>query len=106
MNDCIFCKIVKGKIAKEFKYEDDEIVAFDDINPNSPIHLLIIPKKHIEDYFEASDEIHLKISKAIRHLIEKTELVKKGYKVEVNGGGFQDVFHLHFHLLGPKKRSQ
>ncbi len=102
MKDCIFCKIVQKEIPKEFFYEDDEIVAFDDINPVAPIHLLIIPKNHIEDYFEADDNTHLKISKAVKHLIEKKGLDKTGYKIEVNGGGFQDVFHLHFHLTGPK----
>jgi len=107
MKDCIFCKIVKGDIPKEFKYEDDVLLAFDDINPAAPIHLLVIPKDHIADFFEVDDEkIFLAITKALRHLIEKTGLKDKGYRIEVNGGGSQDVFHLHFHLYGPRKRGQ
>jgi len=103
--DCIFCKIVKGDIPKEFKYEDDQVVAFDDINPAAPIHLLVIPKEHISDFFEVNDsKTHLALSKAIQSLIEKTGLNKKGYRIEVNGGGAQDVFHLHFHLFGPRKK--
>lgn len=105
MENCIFCKIVKGEIPKEFEYEDSEIVAFDDINPLTPIHLLVIPKEHIEDFFEADEKTHLKISNALKHLIAKKGLDKNGYKIEVNGGGAQDVFHLHFHLMGPKKRT-
>ena len=104
MDDCIFCKIVKREIPKEFKYEDDTILAFDDIRPKAPIHLIIIPKKHIPDFFEVSDEkLHVDISNAIKHLIHETGLDKKGYTIEVNGGGFQDIFHLHFHLFGPRK---
>jgi histidine triad (HIT) family protein len=105
MKDCIFCKIVRGEIPKEFAYEDETIVAFDDISPAAPVHLLIIPKKHIEDFFEVDDDkVHLAISHGIQKLIEKKGLDKKGYKIVVNGGGAQDVFHLHFHLLGPRKR--
>lgn len=100
----MFCKIVRREIPKEFAYEDDDILAFDDIYPKAPIHLIIIPKRHIPDFFEVDDDkIHIAISHAIKHLIEKTGLDKNGYQVEVNGGGFQDVFHLHFHLTGPRK---
>lgn len=107
MTDCIFCKIVKKEIPKEFKFEDEKIVAFDDINPAAPIHLLVIPKEHIPDFFEIKDQkTQNGIFKAIQHLIEKTGLDKKGYRIEVNGGGAQDVFHLHFHLYGPRKRGQ
>lgn len=101
-NNCIFCKIVAGEIPKEFAYEDDDVVAFEDINPQAKIHLLIIPKAHIEDFLEAKDpKTHMKIVNALHHLIEKKELMGKGYKLEVNGGGAQVVPHLHFHLMGP-----
>lgn len=100
--DCIFCKIVSGEIPKEFAYEDETVVAFDDINPLAKIHLLVIPKVHIEDFFEQKNEkIHMSIVHALHHLIEKKGLMGKGYKVEVNGGGSQIVPHLHFHLIGP-----
>ena len=107
VKDCVFCKIVKGEIEKEFKYENELLVAFDDINPVAPIHLLVIPKKHIADFFEVDDDkTYHEISKALKHLIEQTGLNEKGYRIEVNGGGAQDVFHLHFHLYGPRKRGQ
>ncbi len=102
--DCVFCKIVSGEIPKEFKYQDDDIVAFDDLHPVAPVHLLIIPKKHIVDFFQNDDDkIHVAISRAIRHLIAKTRLDTRGYRIEVNGGGAQDIDHLHFHLFGPRK---
>lgn len=106
MNDCIFCKIAKKEIPKDFKYEDEDILAFEDINPIAPIHLVIIPKKHIEDFLEFNDEkIQLAIINAIKKLIEKTGLKTQGYRIVVNGGGAQDVFHLHFHLYGPRQSS-
>ena len=101
-SSCIFCKIISGEIPKEFAYEDSEVVAFDDINPVAKVHLLVIPKAHISDFFEAKNaQTHSAIVKAIHHLIEKKGLMGKGYKLEVNGGGAQIVPHLHFHLIGP-----
>ena len=102
MKDCIFCKIVNGEIPKEFAYEDDSVVAFEDINPQAKVHLLVIPKEHIADFFDSKNsKTHMSIVKALHHLIEKNNLMGKGYKVEINGGGAQIVPHLHFHLLGP-----
>ncbi|HVZ66728.1 MAG TPA: HIT domain-containing protein [Patescibacteria group bacterium] len=106
MEDCIFCKIVRGDIPKEFDYEDDEVVAFADIHPLSPVHLLVIPKKHIEDFFHVDDKTHMAIANAIKKLIDKKELMGKGYRISVNGGGAQDVNHLHFHLRGPVGRGE
>lgn len=106
MNDCVFCKIATGVIPKEFSYEDEAVVAFDDINPVAKVHKIIIPREHIEDFEHVTDEkIYIRISHAIKELINKTGLNKKGYKIVVNGGGAQDVFHLHFHLYGPNKPS-
>lgn len=100
--NCIFCKIISGEIPKEFAYEDESVVAFDDINPVAKVHLLVIPKEHISDFFENKNEkTHMAIVKALHHLIEKKELMGKGYRLEVNGGGAQVVSHLHFHLIGP-----
>ena len=103
MTDCIFCKIVSGEIPKEFDYEDEDIVVFSDIHPMSPIHLLIIPRKHMEDFFHADEKTINAITKGIRHLIDQKKLMGKGYRIAVNGGGAQDVFHLHFHLRAPIK---
>lgn len=103
MSDCIFCKIINGEIPKEFEYQDDYVVVFADIHPLSPIHLLIVPKQHIEDFFHVEDEVHLKISHAIKKLVDKHKLMGKGYRIVVNGGGAQDINHLHFHLRAPVK---
>lgn len=104
--DCIFCKIVSGELPKEFKYEDEEILAFDDITPLSPIHLLIIPRKHIEDFFHADAKTIEKLTHAIKKLIDRQKLMGKGYRLVVNGGGAQDVHHLHFHLRSPMVRGE
>lgn len=102
MKDCIFCKIRDGIIPKEFTYEDKNVMVFPDINPIKPIHLLIIPKKHIEDFLELNDTNLLEIlKKTIHEMIKKLELQNKGYRLTVNGGGAQVINHLHIHLVGP-----
>lgn len=102
MNSCIFCKIRDRIIPKEFTYEDEDIMVFPDIHPLKPVHLLIIPKKHVDDLSNLTDEgLTVKLMKVIAEMIEKQKLVGKGYRVVVNGGGAQLVDHLHFHLMGP-----
>lgn len=99
---CIFCKIISREIPKEFEYEDSDIVAFSDIRPIKPIHILVMPKIHITDFFELNnDNILVKIRKVIQKLIVDKKLEKKGYRIVVNGGGAQVIDHLHFHLIGP-----
>ena len=108
MDNCIFCKIIKGDIHKSKDYEDDEILAFKDINPAAPIHILVIPKKHITSLIEIeeSDERLIgKIYKTINKIAKEQEFDQKGFRVIVNCGedGGQEVGHLHFHLLAGKK---
>jgi len=105
MNECIFCKIAEGKIPAQKVYEDDEMLAFHDIGPVSPVHCLVIPKKHIASLLEleAGD-----ISLAGRLLNKAQELAKelgcgeKGARFVINAGkdGGQTVDHLHIHVLG------
>ena len=107
MEDCIFCKIIKGEIPSSKVYEDDEIIAFKDINPAAPIHILVIPKKHIKSLVELEKEDEILIGKiyTVINKIAKDQGVKeKGYRVIVNCGkdGGQEVGHLHFHLLAGK----
>ena len=107
-DNCIFCKIIKGEIPSTKMYEDEEILAFKDINPTAPIHILVIPKKHIQSlaHMETGDEqIIAKIYKVINMLAEEHGVKEKGYRVIVNCGenGGQEVGHLHFHLLAGKK---
>jgi len=102
MNDCIFCKIVTGEIPKDFVYQDENIVAFDDISPVKPTHVLFIPKVHVESFEKIEDDKFLaSIRRGIQKVVEKKGLIGKGYKIVVNGGGAQVINHLHFHLMGP-----
>ena len=108
MNDCIFCKIVNKEIPATIVYEDDEILAFRDINPVAPVHILVIPKKHISylTELELDDEFLIgKIYTTINKIAKKEEIDEKGFRVIVNCGddGGQEVKHLHFHILGGKK---
>lgn len=100
--ECVFCKIRDRIIPKEFTYEDEDVMVFPDINPLKPIHLLIIPKKHIEDLLMMNDEgLMMKLTKITQEMIRKFELENKGYRLTVNGGGAQLIDHLHIHLMGP-----
>ncbi len=100
--DCIFCKIASHEVAKEFIYEDDEIMVFPDIHPIAPVHILIMPKKHIKDLLELKDSSVLeKLKNIIQKIIKEQKLEDKGYRIVVNGGGAQIIDHLHFHLTGP-----
>lgn len=106
--NCLFCKIIKGEIPSNKVYEDEEILAFNDINPVAPIHILVIPKKHIESLAKMEDgdeKIISKIYKVINQIAEKQGFKENGYRVIVNCGkdGGQEVGHLHFHLLAGKK---
>ena len=106
--NCIFCKIIKGEIPSSKVYEDDEILAFNDINPAAPIHVLVIPKKHITslaEMEEGDEELIGKIYKVINEIAEKQCFKQNGYRVIVNCGkdGGQEVGHLHFHLLAGKQ---
>ena len=108
MEDCVFCKIIKGEIPSDKVYEDEEVIAFKDIQPAAPIHILVIPKKHIASLLDLQDEDYYvigKIQKVINQIAHEMELEKDGYRVIVNCGedGGQEVKHLHFHLLGGKK---
>ena len=108
MEDCIFCKIIKKEIPASIVYEDDQIIAFKDIQPAAPIHILVIPKKHIASLVELNEEDELLIGKiytVINKVAEAQSVKEKGYRVIVNCGkdGGQEVGHLHFHLLAGKK---
>lgn len=107
-NDCIFCKIIKGEILSSKVYEDEEVLAFNDINPAAPVHILVIPKKHITSLatMEDGEEIIIsKIYKIINEIAENQGFKDNGYRVIVNCGkdGGQEVGHLHFHILAGKQ---
>ena len=107
---CIFCKIISGEIPSKKVYEDDSILAFHDVNPQAPIHILVIPKEHIV----SADAINSENAALVAKIFEKIPTIAKeaglvnGYRVVTNCGidGCQSVKHLHFHLLGGKKLSE
>ena len=105
--DCLFCKIINGDIPSNKVYEDNMILAFHDISPMAPVHVLVIPKQHIAN----ADGVNEENSKYIAHIFEKIPAIAKvagitnGYRVITNCGedGCQSVMHLHFHILGGTK---
>ena len=107
MEDCIFRKIIKGDIPSNKVYEDDDVLAFYDINPVTPIHILVIPKKHISKLTDLSveDEVIIgKIYTAINKIAKQVGFAEEGFRVITNCGenGGQEVMHIHFHVLGGK----
>lgn len=105
---CIFCDIANKKSPAKLVYEDEEIVAFPDIHPSAPVHILIIPKKHLSCINDATDQDQLLLGKMIlvaKKLAQENKIDKTGYRLVINCGkdGRQIVDHLHLHLLGGKK---
>ncbi|MBN2585104.1 histidine triad nucleotide-binding protein [Patescibacteria group bacterium] len=103
--DCIFCQIATGKLPASKRFEDRDMVAFDDIHPHAPIHVLVIPKKHITslaDVTPKDKELMGKMLYRCKELARQLNIADSGYRVTVNVGkwGGQVVPHLHFHLLG------
>jgi histidine triad (HIT) family protein len=106
--DCIFCKIIAGEIPSQFLYQDDEMVAFPDIHPLTPVHILIVPKKHIPSLLELEqDEASLigRMALLAKRLAKEKVIAERGFRLVINSGpeGGQVVPHLHMHLLGGKK---
>lgn len=110
MNDCLFCKIINGEIPSSKVYEDDLCFAFNDINPQAPVHVLVVPKVHIESV----NEINQQNQDVVAHIftviskLKDTLNLDNGYRVVTNIGndGRQSVKHLHFHILGGKNLTE
>ena len=110
MSDCLFCGIIEGKIKGELVYQDDSVVAFKDIGPKAPVHILIVPRKHIPTLLdlEPSDgPLVGEIFRVAAKLAAEQGIAEKGFRVVVNSGADagQTVFHLHYHLLGGRHLS-
>ena len=108
MGDCLFCKIVEGSIPSDRVFENDTFIAFRDINPQATVHILVVPKRHIEklsDCHASEAETLSGLLLAANEVAEKLGIRDSGYRVVVNSGeeGGQVVFHLHLHLLGGQK---
>ncbi len=105
--DCVFCEIIKGNIPSTKVYEDEYVTAFNDLNPQTPVHVLIVPKKHIASVNELTEDDALIIGKvflAAKKIAEQLGL-ESGYRIINNCGADagQTVMHVHFHLLGGRK---
>lgn len=108
MEDCVFCKIIKGEIPAKKVYEDEEILAFNDIQPAAPIHVLIIPKKHIANLMEIEAEdtaLMGNIIQTAKKIAKQLGIEEDGFRLIVNCGkdAGQEVMHIHFHLLAGRK---
>jgi histidine triad (HIT) family protein len=104
-SDCLFCKIVNREIPSEFLYEDDAYVVFKDINPAAPVHLLLVPKKHIRSINDLTGEdrdILSGLFMVAKEIAREQGVNESGYKLlfNVEKGGGQEIFHIHLHLIG------
>jgi histidine triad (HIT) family protein len=108
MNDCLFCRIIEGRAKASVVYRDEFVVAFKDIKPRAPVHILIIPRKHIASVpdIEPNDDTLIgQIFRVAAQLAREHGIAESGFRVVVNSGpdAGQSVFHLHYHLLGGRQ---
>lgn len=108
MEDCIFCKIANKEVPAELLFEDDHIVAFNDINPQAPIHIILIPREHYASLNEIPDDKKSILSHILlkaRQVAREKGIAEKGYRVVLNTArdSGQEVLHIHFHLLGGRR---
>ena len=105
MTDCIFCNVISKKIAARIVYEDENVLAFEDLAPQAPVHVLIIPKKHISTALDISDEDNALIGRlfqAAGKIAKERAIAERGFRLVMNTNheSGQSVFHIHLHLLG------
>ena len=102
MDNCLFCKIIAGEIPGSKVYENDEVFAFRDINPQAPVHVLIVPKKHMDNVLECDAGTAAALTEAVGVVARQEGVAESGFRVISNCGrdGAQSVNHLHVHLLG------
>ena len=104
MSDCLFCKIVAGEIPGDIVYEDEKVIAFKDINPKAAVHLLVIPREHIDSLNELTPEHDALVAYMMRVIpqLAKSQGLDNGFRTIINTGkgGGQIIFHLHMHLMG------
>lgn len=109
MDNCIFCKIVKGDIPSTKVYEDDDMIIIKDLNPQAPVHLLLIPKEHYANIIEMTDSQSQTLARCLKKLSTLTDELglQNGFRLVSNKGadGCQSVGHLHIHILGGQKLS-
>lgn len=108
MVDCLFCKIINKEINSDILFEDDDVLAFKDINPQAPIHFLIVPKKHIStinDLQQEDEKLTAKMILTAQSLSKQENIDENGYRLvfNCNSDGGQEVYHIHLHLLGGRR---
>ncbi len=108
MEDCIFCKIIAGEVETDLVYEDEKVIAFKDINQQAPVHLLIVPRKHIPSLNDLSEDDYSLVAyihKIAGKLAKEFGIAEDGFRIVVNcnDDGGQTVYHIHFHLLGGRE---
>lgn len=105
---CLFCKIASGEMAAKVVMQDDDVIAFHDIHPQAPTHILVIPRRHVTSLAHATEQDEALLGKlmlAVRRVAEDAGLVQSGYRVVLNtgAGAGQSVFHMHVHVLGGRR---
>ena len=105
MENCLFCRIVRGEIPSTKVFEDDQILAFKDLEPQAPVHVLVVPKKHYDSIMQLKAEdgaLLAHVFEVIQYVANEFDIAEKGFRVVVNTGkeGGQSVDHVHFHVLG------
>ncbi len=110
MTDCLFCKMVAGEIKPTVVYENDHVLAFRDIRPRAPVHVLVIPKRHIptlDDLPEEEAALASELLQAVRKIARSEGIAETGYRTVINcrGDSGQEVYHLHLHVLGGRPMS-
>jgi histidine triad (HIT) family protein len=105
VTDCLFCKIVEGRIPAKKVHEDADVVAFDDIHPQAPVHVLVVPRKHVatlNDLAEEDDAVAGKLLRVAARIARERGIAERGWRatVNVNRDAHQLVFHVHLHLMG------
>ena len=108
MSECLFCKIAKGEIPTDILYEDEQVMAFRDINPQGPVHVLVIPKEHIptlNDLDERHSGLVARIILVAKDTAEREGIAESGYRMVLNCNrhGGQEIFHIHLHLIGGRQ---
>ncbi len=108
MSDCLFCKIIDGEISADVVYQNDQVLAFRDINPQAPVHVLLIPKRHIatlNDLNTEDGELIDQLYLAAKQVALELDVAEKGYRtlINCNHDGGQDVFHIHMHLMAGRR---
>ncbi len=106
--DCLFCKIIAGEIPCAKVYEDEAVFAFRDINPQAPVHVLVLPKQHMANILECDGETAKALTNAIQTIAKQENVDQDGFRIVSNCGknGAQSVHHLHIHLMGGKQLSE